>query len=79
MSGFARLLGAACVAAALTCSASAPAPAATPAAAPPAPVLDLAALDDADALAAQRVLLRRRDCSKWWTCGPFKRDKPRLA
>lgn len=74
MSGFARLLAAACVAAALSLSASAPAPAARTL-----PSMTVASLDGADPLAAQRVLLRRRDCSKWWTCGPFKREKPRLA
>ena len=78
MSGFARLLAAASMAAALTCSASASAPALPPGADSPVATFDLV-LSDADALAAQRVLLRRRDCSKWWTCGPFKKDKPRLA
>jgi hypothetical protein len=76
MSGFARLLAAACVAAALTASATG---GTSPARSLP---LDLttASLHDADTrLAAPRVLLRRRDCSKWWTCGPFKREKPRLA
>ena len=74
MSGFTRILAAASLAVVLSASASNPVPADLH------PAFDLTTASlDADAQAATRVLLKRRDCTKWWTCGPFKRDKPRLA
>lgn len=74
MSGFTRVLAAACLAVVLSASAS------NPVSAELHPTFDpgTASLDDG-AQAATRVLLKRRDCTKWWTCGPFKRDKPRMA
>ena len=74
MFGFTRVLAAASLAVVLSASAS------NPVSADLHPTFDLttASLDD-DAQVATRVLLKRRDCTKWWTCGPFKRDKPRLA
>jgi hypothetical protein len=71
MSVFSRVFAATVAVAALTGAAPLSAPAASPTV--------QSASFQADALAAQRVLLRRRDCSRWYTCGPFKREKPRLA
>jgi hypothetical protein len=74
MFGFTRVLAAVSLAVALSASASNPVPA------PLHPGFDLTTASlDGNAQAAARVLLKRRDCSQWWTCGPFKRDKPRLA
>lgn len=74
MSGFTRVMAAACLLAAVSASA----PNSVPAESLPTFDLTTASLEG-DTQAATRVLLKRRDCSQWWTCGPFKRDKPRLA
>lgn len=75
MYGFTRVLTAASLAVVLSASASNPVPVDLH------PTFDLttASLDDSSSHVATRVLLKRRDCTKWWTCGPFKRDRPRMA
>jgi hypothetical protein len=74
MFGFTRVLAAASLAAVLSASAS------NPVSAELHPTFDPATASPGhDAQAAARVLLKRRDCTQWWTCGPFKRDKPRMA
>jgi hypothetical protein len=77
MSRLTTLLFALCLSASTSASTATPTPTPMPM---PMPALERATLDAAlagEALA--RRPNRKAGCVRWWTCGPFKRDKPRLA
>lgn len=83
MNRFTRMLSTAAVVAALTASLPATAPAATADplavafAAASTPMLASHNANATDLLARRRN--SRSACVRWWTCGPFKRERPRFA